>query len=86
MKPDSYKLANCCATCKYEFNITHCDGTSDSFCHYDNSKRPLHPYKCFDQKDDKVFIKQLKKWDKWSIPREVSPWGTCKLYKNYQEK
>jgi hypothetical protein len=80
MRPNSYKLAKCCGTCKYKFNITHLeDGTSDSFCHHDNSKRPLHPGEMI-SKDDKVFIKQLKKWDKWSIPRQVEECGVCHLY------
>jgi len=78
MKPDSYKVLDCCATCKHVFVMVDYESPAEYFCHIDKSARPP----CGSPRMREVWIGNFgrgwDKWDEWADLREVVAQGYCR--------
>jgi hypothetical protein len=80
MRPNSYKLAKCCGTCKYAIFIYYKDDPEETLCNHDGSKVPLDPVEINVIKNQSIRKERYDEWYKWSIPRQIEECGVCHLY------
>lgn len=87
MKKD-YSELNCCAICKNVFKYIEYDNPYSYYCTLGTKERPKcgsvalaeyfgAPLEYNNRKNEKVQMREVKKWDKWSAKNEVRAWGIC---------
>jgi len=88
VRPKDYVIYSVCANCGFSFAFKEYDEGDLYYCTLnDKSERPrcgsVYMNEGFHNElsNNRVMKASIIKWDKWTKPREVLPWGCCPGYK-----
>ena len=76
----NYKIADCCANCKYVFELVEFDCNNEYYCSLKAPERP----KCGStyMNENLETREESDKWNKWRKKRRVEAIGKCDCWEN----